>query len=266
MEEAFVYKWTDHLRDMHYIGSHKGREDDGYVCSSDAMKVEYKRRPHDFTREILDTGTWEIMYHLESQMLQEMDVRNDPTYYNMHNNEAPFFNQGPKTENHKKKMSEAMIRRYLDINERDKTSKSLKSSTKAIAHRKRFAGDLASRAKNSMSHKTSIKAIAARKKIHDDPKVRAKWSISAKKLWEDPEKRNKLSISLKSSVKAIEHRKSLAYSKSGSYSIIFPDGRCEIIKNLRLFCRTHNLNQANMCQVAKGVYSQSKGFKCKRIS
>ena len=45
MYEAFVYCWTDNLTNILYVGSHKGTEDDGYVCSSKYMMKEYKSRP-----------------------------------------------------------------------------------------------------------------------------------------------------------------------------------------------------------------------------
>ena len=54
---AFLYKWTDHERNMFYVGAHKGHPDDGYVCSSKYMLEEYKERPEDFSREILLIGT-----------------------------------------------------------------------------------------------------------------------------------------------------------------------------------------------------------------
>lgn len=51
---GFVYEWHDRKRNLKYVGSHMGREDDGYVCSSDVMAWEYFQRPHDFTRTILE--------------------------------------------------------------------------------------------------------------------------------------------------------------------------------------------------------------------
>lgn len=55
--EAFVYCWTDHKTNMLYVGSHKGTTDDGYVCSSRHMMKEYKKRPSDFTRQIIAEGS-----------------------------------------------------------------------------------------------------------------------------------------------------------------------------------------------------------------
>jgi len=54
---GFVYKWTDTKRGRYYIGSHWGRFDDGYICSSNSMYKQCKRRPETFTRRILATVT-----------------------------------------------------------------------------------------------------------------------------------------------------------------------------------------------------------------
>lgn len=52
-EYGFVYIWRDRKHNRFYIGCHWGREDDGYICSSDWMRHAYKRRPQDFKRRIL---------------------------------------------------------------------------------------------------------------------------------------------------------------------------------------------------------------------
>ena len=50
---GFVYIWYDKKHKRYYIGSHKGHENDGYICSSSWMKRAYERRPHDFKRRII---------------------------------------------------------------------------------------------------------------------------------------------------------------------------------------------------------------------
>ena len=50
---GFVYIWYDKKRKMYYIGCHWGKEDDGYICSSNRMRKAYRRRPQDFKRRIL---------------------------------------------------------------------------------------------------------------------------------------------------------------------------------------------------------------------
>lgn len=52
-ESGFVYIWRDRKHNRYYIGSHWGKDDDGYVCSSKWMKKSYFRRPSDFKRRIL---------------------------------------------------------------------------------------------------------------------------------------------------------------------------------------------------------------------
>lgn len=52
--KGFIYLWRDSLKNMYYIGSHKGTPDDGYICSSSWMKKAYKKRPNTFKRRILE--------------------------------------------------------------------------------------------------------------------------------------------------------------------------------------------------------------------
>jgi hypothetical protein len=53
MKYGFVYIWYDRKHKRYYIGSHWGREDDGYICSSRWMRKAYRRRPQDFKRRII---------------------------------------------------------------------------------------------------------------------------------------------------------------------------------------------------------------------
>jgi hypothetical protein len=52
-KHGFIYLWRDKKKNMYYIGSHWGTEDDGYVCSSNWMYKANKRRPEDFKRRII---------------------------------------------------------------------------------------------------------------------------------------------------------------------------------------------------------------------
>lgn len=44
------------------------------------------------------------------------------------------------------------------------------------------------------------------------------------------------------------------------YIIVHPDGREEVVRNMRNFCEEHNLSRAMMCGVCKGKYKQHRGF------
>lgn len=51
---GFVYLWFDRHRKMFYLGSHKGRIDDGYTGSGRRFISHYNSRPEDFKRRILE--------------------------------------------------------------------------------------------------------------------------------------------------------------------------------------------------------------------
>jgi len=89
-QEAFTYCWTDHLKNMLYVGCHKGSEDDGYVCSSKWMLEEYTKRPDDFTRQIITEGTYDDCLMLEATILKTADAKNNSDYYNQHNGDGKF--------------------------------------------------------------------------------------------------------------------------------------------------------------------------------
>lgn len=106
MSESFVYCWTDHLTGKLYIGSHKGTDDDGYICSSKYMLEEYRTRPHDFTRQIVAHGTDSDIRKLERTLLVSLNAKNNPSFYNRHNasGDRPNLKGIPKTEATKRKM------------------------------------------------------------------------------------------------------------------------------------------------------------------
>lgn len=105
MNEAFVYCWTDHDREMYYIGYHKGTEDDGYICSSPHMLEQYYDRPEAFTREIVASGTCYDMAKFERTLLYSLDARNDPTCYNRTNGPEDGWTLFEHSEKSKRLMS-----------------------------------------------------------------------------------------------------------------------------------------------------------------
>lgn len=88
--EAFVYCWTDHKKNMLYVGSHKGSIDDGYICSSKIMLKEYNNRSQDFSRQIVAYGNYEDIRNLEFKILKAANASKDDTFYNLHNGASNF--------------------------------------------------------------------------------------------------------------------------------------------------------------------------------
>ena len=107
--EAFVYCWTDLGTNKLYVGVHKGTPDDGYVCSSKLMLQEYKKRPQEFSREILASGPFKEMYVFETAILKSAKADKDPRFYNRHVNNGMIRSLGePHTEEWKQNHSNTM--------------------------------------------------------------------------------------------------------------------------------------------------------------
>jgi len=119
-EEAFVYCWTDHKTEKLYIGSHKGSELDGYICSSKIMIEEYNARPDDFTREIIARGTYIDIRNLESHLLKSSDAAKSSSFYNMNNGDGKFARFGPLTQEAKDKISQKLKGRTMSPEWREK--------------------------------------------------------------------------------------------------------------------------------------------------
>jgi len=106
MAEAFLYCWTDNKSNMLYIGAHKGSPNDGYVCSSNLMLEQYNIRSKDFSRQIIAEGTWDDIFKLEGKILLALNVKEDDSFYNMHNGSGDFRNKFV-TREARKKISES---------------------------------------------------------------------------------------------------------------------------------------------------------------
>lgn len=77
---------------MLYVGIHKGSQHDKYICSSKLMLQEYKKRPSDFTRQIIAEGAYSEMVKLETAILKSDNAGKNPNYYNRHTNNGKFYN------------------------------------------------------------------------------------------------------------------------------------------------------------------------------
>jgi hypothetical protein len=85
--DGFIYLWYDRVRKMFYVGSHKGSENDNYICSSKHMIKEYRKRPHDFKRKILERCNTETLLEREQHWLSLIKTKElyyyESKYYNV---------------------------------------------------------------------------------------------------------------------------------------------------------------------------------------
>ena len=109
-EESFLYCWTDHINKMLYVGVHKGSDTDGYITSSKYFNAEYKKRPEDFTRQIIAQGVYKDIKLLESAILKSFNAAADPSFYNKSNSDGKFYCIGHGDDT-RKKMSDTWRRK-----------------------------------------------------------------------------------------------------------------------------------------------------------
>ena len=113
MEQGFIYIWHDKVRNMFYIGSHKGKISDNYLSSSRWLNGEIRYRPNDFRRKILKFLPYESLVLEEYRLISMIkDSEYGRKYYNLKQG-APAGNvpwnkgrQGVYTEEHRKRISE----------------------------------------------------------------------------------------------------------------------------------------------------------------
>lgn len=51
---GYIYLWFDSKSKLFYLGGHKGKVSDNYVCSSKTMLRAYSKRPETFKLKILE--------------------------------------------------------------------------------------------------------------------------------------------------------------------------------------------------------------------
>lgn len=99
MTTAYVYKWT-HIPSLRwYVGSRTAKgchPEDGYVCSNITLVEMIETKPHEWSREIIATGSKEEMYEFETTILEIFDARHDPRSFNGHNNDFGIPVSGEK--------------------------------------------------------------------------------------------------------------------------------------------------------------------------
>ena len=92
---GFVYIWYDTKRKWYYIGSHIGKDNDNYICSSKRMLNAYNKRSYTFKRKILEYVSdadqvkrreqyW--LNFIEDSKLQLAENKGNIRYYNVKKN------------------------------------------------------------------------------------------------------------------------------------------------------------------------------------
>lgn len=194
---GFIYIWYDRKRKMFYIGSHLGTEDDGYVCSSKRMRDNYKNRPEDFKRKILESNiSRKDVIWSEKCWLWFVDPKQlGKKYYNMTRDPA----SAPKWHTAEERKKVVLAKRLETINGRTEEEKAKinlavsKGKKKAFQERRdkglpNFGVQAAENIKNG-----GVKKRGTKLSIEHKEKLKKK----SKALWENEEYKKKNSEGLK---------------------------------------------------------------------
>ena len=225
-KEGFIYIWFDRKRKMYYIGCHWGTLDDGYVCSSNRMRVAYRRRPYDFKRKILKRNIIrEILLEEEYKWLQLVKSNElGKKYYNLSKKHFGHWSQNPK---------------------------------QVISMREKNTGK-----NNPMYGKVSPKkgtkiSESTRNKIKEK-RANQIFTVDTRKKMSESHKGNKNAFYGK------KHTQDFVDKMSKEFEIIFPNGDIRIVKNLSKFCKEHSLSAGNMHSVLQGRRAHHNGYTIRR--
>jgi len=92
---GYIYLWYDTKAKLFYLGGHKGKVEDSYVCSNKMMLRAYKKRPETFKFKVLEyiTGDNVILREAEQRWLNM--INEDELYWtpNIYNKTVRYYNQ-----------------------------------------------------------------------------------------------------------------------------------------------------------------------------
>lgn len=92
---GYVYLWYDTKAKLFYLGGHKGKVEDSYICSNTKMLNAYKKRPETFRFKVLEyvNGDNTALREAEQRWLNMID---DSELYwtpNIYNKTVRYYNQ-----------------------------------------------------------------------------------------------------------------------------------------------------------------------------
>lgn len=92
---GYIYLWYDTKAKLFYLGGHKGKVEDSYICSNKMMLKAYKKRPETFKIKILEYvyGDNSSLRKTEQKWLNM--IKEEELYWtpNIYNKSVKYYNQ-----------------------------------------------------------------------------------------------------------------------------------------------------------------------------
>lgn len=92
---GYVYLWYDTKAKLFYLGGHKGKVKDSYICSNKMMLRAYKKRPETFRFKVLEyvNGDNSVLREAEQRWLNM--IKDEELYWtpNIYNKTVKYYNK-----------------------------------------------------------------------------------------------------------------------------------------------------------------------------
>jgi hypothetical protein len=98
------------------------------------------------------------------------------------------------------------------------------------------------------------------------PEALAKIAQASQKMMMDPRQREIRSLKGKGRKRKPESVAKSVLGLTKGYELTSPLGVKQIVRNLKQFCRDHNMSSSNFAKVAQGVWRQYNGWKCRYLT
>lgn len=90
--DSYVYLWYDTKAKFFYLGGHKGRVEDSYVCSNRVMLNAYKKRPETFKFRVLEFCSYVNLRNTEQKWLNRIKDHEFMTSENVLSGTCRYYN------------------------------------------------------------------------------------------------------------------------------------------------------------------------------
>jgi len=92
---GYIYLWYDTKAKLFYLGGHKGKVEDSYICSNKMMIRAYKKRPNTFKFKILQYTYGDNKDLREAEQHWLNFIKNEELYWtqNIYNKTVKYYNQ-----------------------------------------------------------------------------------------------------------------------------------------------------------------------------
>lgn len=263
---GFVYIWRDRKHNRYYIGSHWGREDDGYICSSQWMKRSFNRRPNDFKRRIISrvhSSRLDLLKEESRWLSMVKDEEIKIRYYNLmlrapehwYHYEESRLSVGEKISRSKKGKStgprDPSIGEKISEVKKQKFAERRELTGSAFTEEHRKAMSECKLGKTQTEESNSKRSETLKRKYESG-------ELTARSTPQTEESNRKRSEKMTGIAKSDDTKKRMSKSQSKDYLIKFMDGSEIVVNGLKAFCVEHGIPYATATKAMKANVSIKK--------